>query len=188
MFHLAHALLKPDCLRRTRVTHTHTNKKTLTRKWEERRWNRAGRRINRGVTSRAVKLVSHMASVWGQDAMYLQLTRSKSVTSGSQPALHSYLNKPRRSRGKRETLKPFVVARYQQHRITLTTAQQCYITFSWLLFSCHSCKYQSILYISQGHRNIWATAPPGGRPTEMHTMQVINQGYYQRPSKCNKTI
>lgn len=30
--------------------------------------------------------------------MYSELTRSKSVTSGSQPALHSYLNKPRRSR------------------------------------------------------------------------------------------
>lgn len=57
--------------------------------------------------SQRVKFVLNVVSVWQQYVMYLELTRSKSVTSGSQPALHSYLNKPRRSRGKRETLKPF---------------------------------------------------------------------------------
>lgn len=64
-----------------------------------------------------VKFVMGVVSVWRQDVMYLELTRSKSVTSGSQPALHSYLIKPRRSRGKRETLKPFVV-----FLVTLTIA------------------------------------------------------------------
>ncbi len=45
-----------------------------------------------------VKFVAFVVRVWRQYVMYLELTRSKSVTSGSQPALHSYLNKPRRSR------------------------------------------------------------------------------------------
>ncbi len=151
MFYLALALLKPDCLWRIRVTRTKQRRKLISVE----------------ILPRMSNVKCLLSVVSGQYVTYLELTRSKSVTSGSQPALHSYLNKPRRSRGKRETLKPFLLS------FGNNNVDKCSVVLHHSFHGCHFFPV-NIRYhwsVSQGHRKFEATPPPRGHWVEMHTVQ-----------------
>lgn len=117
---------------------------------------------NRGDT----RVSSALAAAWPQDATYLELTRSKSVTPGSQPALHSYLNKPRRKRGGGGSLKPFCCLFGNSN--VRRSADKCSAGFT---DSRHVIRGNIRCQVSQGRRKYEAAAPPRGHSVQVHTVQ-----------------
>lgn len=87
--------------------------------------------------------------------LYLELTRSKSVISGSQPALHSYVNKPRRSCGKEEGHTKAICCLL----VTATPTMLAHLTTPISQLSFRLCKYEVLWSVSQDYINIKQHCP-----------------------------